>query len=59
MKRKFGSAKIRTRLIWVKAECVNSLATGAITEISSEIGHFVFAGFLKKYVPQKHLVHSR
>ena len=57
MKRKFGSAEIRTRLNWVKVKRIISSATEAVTyKYFCEIGQFVFAGFLKKYVPQKHLV---
>ena len=47
MKRKFGSTEFRANY---------QFSHGGCDILDCEIGDIVFAGFLKKYVPQKHLV---
>ena len=56
MKRSFGSVEIHTRLLWGGSQAHYQFGHGACDILDCEIGDIVFADFLKKYVPQKHLV---
>ena len=56
MKRKFACAKIRTWLIWIRVNRLISSATGTVFQEKNEFAESFFASFLKKYMPQKHLV---